>query len=152
MVGVQRAQLTAIRRRLGNAYERKTGRGAAAQVMFYAKQWIPAYIAQLKQSPTKSRSEKRKERFQALSEEAKYRLLIREVVEVSDVQAVFSEVAIEWSKAIGAIERMSPPAAERMIVALDSAKEKIAAKFNVHRNGRGASANSKAGGRAHRTK
>jgi hypothetical protein len=152
LVGVQRAQLTEIRRQLGNAHEHKSGRGAAAELFVYARLWIPLYIARIKRQPTKSRNERRKERFSALTEEAKYRQLVRELVPAADVAAVFAEVANELSKAIGVVERMSPPAAERLVVALDSAKEKIASKFNVHSNGHAAAADRSAGGKPHRAK
>jgi hypothetical protein len=118
----------------------------------YAKLWIPLYIAHIKRRPSKSRNERKKEQYSALSEEAKYRQLIRELVPAVDVAAVFAEIANELSKAIGVVERMSPPAAERLVVALDSAKEKIASKFNVHSNGHAAAADHSAGGKSHRAK
>lgn len=152
LVGVQRAQLTEIRRQLGNVYEHKAGRGAAAELYVYAKSWLPAYIAHIKQRPAKSRHERRKERFQSLSEEAKYRQLIRELVEASDVAAVFTEISAEMSKAIAVAERMCPASAERMLVALDSAKEKIVSRFNVTNNGHAKIADRQTGGKPHRTK
>lgn len=154
---LKHARMAQIRKRLAGRFEHKESDRPGSPVWLFAPFWLRAWAA-IDSQPTTAAATvssgftaaQRKEHFQALTEEAKYRKLIGELVETTDVAALFAEIGSELSKAIGVAERMHPPAAERFVVALDSAKEKIATRFNVYVDGDTADSPARTG--PHRTK